>query len=215
MVAPDYEDHAGNVPAFDSDQYRAWVTTINSLVPPTTTDALDVATGTGFVALILAALGHRVTAIDLSAEMLHQAAATAADRQLSIRFQPGDAVDPDFAPERFDVLTSRHLLWTLREPHRALSNWRTLLRPNGTVIAFDGFWFDPRPGPHDNEPEPFRRHYTTETRAALPFMHLDTIDPILEAFEGAGFRDVDWRSMPQLADDTTEQGAPYLITASA
>jgi SAM-dependent methyltransferase len=212
MVAPGYEAHRGNVPTYGTPLYGAWVDEVRALVPSAPVDALDLATGTGFVALILAALGHRVTAIDLSTGMLDLASATARERDLEIRFLPGDAVDPALHPATFDLITCRHLLWTLREPDRALANWRSLLRPGGTLIAFDGFWFGAEQGPTGDEPEPFRRHYTAETRAALPFMHIDHTDPIVHSMSRAGFVDVTVRDQPHLANGT-DSTVPYVITA--
>jgi SAM-dependent methyltransferase len=212
MVAPGYEAHH-NVPEFDSPLHHAWVDAVRDLLPEPA-DALDLATGTGFVAMILASLGHRVTAVDLSADMLDLATSTADQRGLTIRFLSDDAVAPAFEPAGFDVITNRHFLWTLREPARALSNWRELLRPGGLLIAFDGFWFDPEPGPHDHEPEPFRRHYTAAMRAELPFMHLDGADPIVAAMERTGFRDVTVTTLDHLATGP-DQATPYRITARA
>ena len=211
MIAPGYEAHPGNVPAYGAPLYRAWVQEIEALVPTPPTDALDLATGTGFVALILAALGHRVTAIDLSTDMLEQATATANSRSVEIQFTSGDAVQPAFDEPSFDLVTCRHLLWTLHEPDRALANWRALLRRGGSLVAFDGFWFDPEPGPRDDEPEPFRRHYTADTRAALPFMHIDRADSIIASMDEAGFCDVAVRSLPHLADHPGS-AAPYVVT---
>jgi ubiquinone/menaquinone biosynthesis C-methylase UbiE len=210
MIATGYEAHRGNVPAYDTALYRAWVDEVEGLVPSPPTDALDLATGTGFVALILAALGHRVTAIDLSTDMLAVAAATADRRGLDVEFLAGDAVQPAFDDASFDLITCRHLLWTLREPDRALSNWRALLRPGGSLVAFDGFWFDPEPGPRDDEPEPFRRHYTAQTRAALPFMHIDRTDPIVDSMERAGFVEITVREQPHLTDGP-DATIPYAI----
>jgi SAM-dependent methyltransferase len=212
MVAPGYEAHRGNVPTYDTPLYRAWVDEIESLVASRPTDALDLATGTGFVALILAALGHRVTAIDLSADMLEVAAATAANRGLDVRLMSDDAVQPAFDDATFDLITCRHLLWTLREPDRALANWRALLRPGGILLAFDGFWFDPQPGPRDDEPEPFRRHYTAETRAELPFMHIDRADVIVASMERAGWADVTVRKQPHLANGP-DATVPFVVIA--
>jgi SAM-dependent methyltransferase len=143
--------------------------------------------------------------------MIGLASNIATERGQTIRFRVDDAVAPAFAPASFDVITNRHLLWTLREPDRALSAWLELLRPGGLLVAFDGFWFDPRPGPHDDEPEPFRRHYTAETRAELPFMHLDRTDPIVAAVERAGLHDVEVRSLPDLADGP-DRAVPYVVT---
>jgi protein-L-isoaspartate O-methyltransferase len=43
---------------------------LRPLLPPPPADILDVGTGTGFLALLLAELGHRVSGIDLSEGML-------------------------------------------------------------------------------------------------------------------------------------------------
>ena len=211
MVAPDYEAYGGNVPADDTPLYRAWVEEIAGLAPAPPADALDLGTGTGFVALILAGLGHRVTAVDLSPDMLAEASTTASARDLDVEFLIGDAVSPAFSAASFDVITCRHLLWTLREPDVALANWRSLLRPGGRLVGFDGFWFAPTPGPHDNEPEPFREHYTADIRAALPFMHIDRADPIVDAMTRAGFVDVSVGSVPGLADQP-EATVPYVVS---
>src|SRR5262245_12892122 len=105
MVAPGYEAHAGNVPAVDTPLYRAWVDQIARLMPPAPAHAVDLATGTGFVALILAALGHRVTAVDLSDDMLDEACATAASRGLTVDVRSDDAVAPTLDAAAFDIVT--------------------------------------------------------------------------------------------------------------
>ncbi len=207
-VAAGYEAHPGNVPAIGTAAYGRWVEMLDAEVSQQPSDVLDLATGTGFVALILARLGHRVTATDLSVEMLAEAGRTAVERNLQIGFRLGDAVEPSFGSGSFDVVTSRHLLWTLREPDRALANWRELVRAGGVVLAIDGFWMGPQPS--EDEPEPFKRFYTPSTRESLPFMHLVSPERIVGAFEAAGFKEVSWRLLPQLADQASGS-APYLV----
>ncbi len=171
-----------------SPEYDAWVESLRGYLGPAPRDVLDIATGTGFVALIAAGLGHRVTGIDLADPMLEVAAAEARRRALSVDFLPGDAVSPPFPPASFDVLICRHFLWTLREPITALSNWRTLLRPGGRVVAIDGFWFDA--AEDDMDPADagvFEQHYTAETRRALPGMHFTGVDAVVDLFRQAGF----------------------------
>ena len=131
MVAAGYEAHGGNVAEYGSAAYQGWVDALASVLPAPPSDVLDVASGTGYVALAAASLGHRVTAVDLAPAMLDELAAKATARNLAVDARLDDAVAPDFSPASFDVVTSRHLLWTLREPARAMASWRQLLRPGG------------------------------------------------------------------------------------
>ena len=208
-VADGYEAHGGNVAEYGSSAYQTWVAALAAVLPDAPGDVLDVATGTGYVALAVASLGHRVTAIDLAPAMLAELAGHASTRGLAIDARLGDAVAPDFPATSFDAITSRHLLWTLREPAAAMANWRSLLRPGGRLIAVDGFWFTE--WNDDKAPPLFAEHYTTTTRAQLPFMHLDEPDPILAALSAAGYVDVNATPRPDL---DVGSGVPYVITAA-
>lgn len=167
------------------------------------------ASGTGYLALAAASLGHRVTAVDLAPAMLDELVANAAARGLDVEARLGDAVAPDFAPTSFDAVTSRHLLWTLREPASAMSNWRELLRPGGRLVAVDGFWFTK--WDDDEVPAFFAEHYTTDTRSELPFMHLAGPEPILKMLTAIGFVDLVAEPRPDLS---IGGGIPYLIVAT-
>ena len=207
-IADGYEAHGGNVAEYGSPEYQTWVDALASVLPNPPGDVLDVATGTGYVALAAASLGHRVTAIDLAPAMLEELAANATARGCAIDARLGDAVVPDFPAASFDAVTSRHLLWTLRDPALAMANWRQLLRPGGRLVAVDGFWFTEW---NDHEAPPlFAKHYTADTRAQLPFMHLDGPEPILRVLSAAGFVDVNATPRPDL---DVGAGVPYLITA--
>ena len=121
----------------------------------------------------------------------------------------GDAVAPDFSPASFDVVTSRHLLWTLREPAGAMANWRELLRPGGRVVAVDGLWFTK--WDENDVPTLFAEHYTASTRGELPFIHLDSPEPVVRMLTAAGFIDGEATFRPDLA---LGGGVPYIITAT-
>jgi ubiquinone/menaquinone biosynthesis C-methylase UbiE len=184
-VASGYEAHAGNVPRPGSEELAAWHDAVARLLPSPPADVLDIGTGTGFVAMIAAELGHRVTGIDLSEPMLTLARTESARRGLAVRFASGDAVSPDFEPATFDAVISRHLIWTLRDTHAALAAWRRLLRPGGRAIAIDGFWFADE-GPDDDDGL-FGSFYDREARASLPGWRYSDADAIGTLFTRAGF----------------------------
>lgn len=100
--------------------------------------------------MVLAALGHEVTGIDLSPAMIAQAEAKAADCGCQILFEVMDASDPQFSPQQFDVIVCRHLLWTLPEPTQVLRCWVDLLRPGGRLVLIEGYWHTGA-GLHSNE----------------------------------------------------------------
>ncbi len=95
---------------------------------------LDVGTGTGRAALLLARGGARVTGVDASTEMLAVARQRADAEGLSVTFGVGDAHSLDFPERAFDAAVSiRVLMHTPR--------WRVCLgelcRVTGELIVFD------------------------------------------------------------------------------
>src|SRR5215472_16756726 len=105
-------------------------------------DALDVGCGTGFLSLELAQRGDRVTGIDFAPSMLARAERKAAERGLDVRFQQADAEQLPIAPASFDLVISRHLLWTLPHPKAAIDEWLRVLRPGGRLVVVDGAVLD-------------------------------------------------------------------------
>jgi ubiquinone/menaquinone biosynthesis C-methylase UbiE len=100
-------------------------------------DALDIGCGTGVLSLELASRGHRVIGIDFSPSMIAETRKKAAEHQVAICFQPADAEQLPFAIASFDIAMSRHLLWTLPNPERAMDEWIRVLRPRGRLIVID------------------------------------------------------------------------------
>jgi ubiquinone/menaquinone biosynthesis C-methylase UbiE len=69
---------------------------------------LDLATGTGAVALRAAHAGAEVTAQDLAAELIDAARRLAAEEALTIRLDVGDAERLEYPDASFDVVSSAH-----------------------------------------------------------------------------------------------------------
>ena len=88
----------------------AWRTTLRRLLPDPPARVLDAGAGTGFVSLILAALGYQVTAVDLSAQMLAVLRSKADRLGLDIRTVHADVVHPP-SGEIFDAVVERDIIW--------------------------------------------------------------------------------------------------------
>jgi 2-polyprenyl-3-methyl-5-hydroxy-6-metoxy-1,4-benzoquinol methylase len=78
---------------------------------------LDIGAGTGFLTMAVAGLGHGVTAVDLSGQMLARLTIKASAQQFAVT--PIQARADQVPQEDFDVVMSRHLLWTLPDPQSA------------------------------------------------------------------------------------------------
>jgi 2-polyprenyl-3-methyl-5-hydroxy-6-metoxy-1,4-benzoquinol methylase len=118
----------------------AWTDILRAALPLESAAILDVGCGTGSLSVVLAELGHTVTGIDLSPEMIKRAEAKAAASGHAIDFHVMDAADPQFEPASFDAIMCRHILWALPEPDQVLRRWMTLLRPGGRLAMIEGFW---------------------------------------------------------------------------
>ena len=124
-------------------EHAAWDRIFGLVLPPAgALDALDVGSGTGFLSLELAARGHRVTGVDFAPSMIALAEHKAAERGLKIRFEQGDAEQLPFARASFDLVISRHVLWTLPHPEAAIDEWLRVLRPGGRLVIVDGAMLD-------------------------------------------------------------------------
>lgn len=102
---------------------------------------LDIGTGPGFYAIILAARGYDVTAIDCSDGMLEQARHNAGRLADGIKFFKMDAQVLDFEDNAFDVIVTRNLTWNLPDPAGAYAEWRRVLRPGGVMLNIDSNWY--------------------------------------------------------------------------
>ena len=117
-----------------------WLTEITKYLPQKPCKILDVGTGTGFFANLLAQYHHEVEGIDLTASMIEQAKQSLTKLQqhdYKINFQVMDAENLYFADNTFDVVISRNLTWTLPNPQKAYSEWYRVLKSQGILLNFD------------------------------------------------------------------------------
>ena len=95
---------------------------------------LDVGTGTGRVALLLAHAAAQVTAIDASEEMLAIARRRAADGLVQVRFQRGDAHHLEFPDRDFDAVVAFRLLMHTPDWKRCLAE---MCRVSDRLVIID------------------------------------------------------------------------------
>ena len=95
---------------------------------------LDVGTGTGRAALLLARGGAHVTGVDASSEMLAVARRRAADEGAPVRFLVGDAHALGFPDRSFDVAVSLRVIMHTPQWQRCIAE---LCRVAGRLVIVD------------------------------------------------------------------------------
>lgn len=145
-------------------------------------DALDAGCGTGFLSFELTARGHHVIGVDFAPAMIAEARKKAAARGVSIRFEEADAERLPFPPGSFDLVISRHVLWTLPHPEAAIDEWIRVLRPGGRLVVVDS-QVDPGAAPPAAENARMSQEYAA-IGDQLPFLggrSRDEIETLLSA----------------------------------
>lgn len=212
--AATYDDAPQHRPT-DPLVLAAWTAALARLLPPAPSSVLDCGAGTGFLTLLAARLGHRVTALDLSAGMLDRLRSAAESEGLEVEVRTGSADEP---PPGFDAVMERHLLWTLPDPSAALAAWRGAA-PDGRLVLMESLWGAVEPLGRLRAPArrglrrlrgaPPEHHasYSPALRRALPLGTGTPPERLVELVRAAGWRapsverlrDVEWaerRALP-------------------
>ncbi|MFK4825922.1 class I SAM-dependent methyltransferase [Paenochrobactrum sp. BZR 588] len=184
----------------DGLEAGAWAQPIRDHLGEPPLRVLELACGTGEVTKLVHGLGHDVTAIDFSEDMLAVARAKHAGKE-NLRFLLADAGQTMEPADSYDVILCRHLVWTLVEPEVAFADWFRILRSGGKLLIYDGDWAKPKPsgrwaawllGIWDRlSPDDYydgaisKRHATIMDR--LPFGDGLTAERLIPLLEAAGF----------------------------
>lgn len=102
---------------------------------------LEVGTGPGFLAIILAQAGFQVSAIDYTASMLECAKRNALAAKQIVPFAIMDAEHLTYESATFDIVISRNLTWNLLNPAQAYNEWYRVLKTGGLLLNFDANWY--------------------------------------------------------------------------
>ncbi|MBM7624406.1 class I SAM-dependent methyltransferase [Sporohalobacter salinus] len=124
----------------DSFKKDAWKELIRKNTEEDYKTVLDVGTGPGFFAIIMTEMGYEVTAVDSSEKMINQAKQNAYKAGVDVKFIKDDIKNMNFSKESFDIIISRNVTWTLKEPVEVYKNWHKLLKKDGKLIIFDANW---------------------------------------------------------------------------
>lgn len=94
---------------------------------------LDVACGTGVVAVTAARIGAKVTGLDLTPELLAAARENSQIAQVDIDWREGDVEALPFADGEFDIVVSQFGHMFAPRPDVAIAEMLRVLKPGGTI----------------------------------------------------------------------------------
>jgi len=106
---------------------------LDALAPPPGDTLLDVACGSGQLALVAAERGLKVTGVDIATNLILAARGRAAAAGLDVRFDEGDAEALPYPDATFDLVTSLYGAMFAPQPDRVAAELLRVCRPGGIV----------------------------------------------------------------------------------
>ncbi|HXE76742.1 MAG TPA: metalloregulator ArsR/SmtB family transcription factor [Rhodanobacter sp.] len=114
---------------------RTWETLARALLQLLETgDVLDIASGDGVTAELLAPHAHSVVCVD-SSERVVAAASKRLRRYPNVQVRQGDMHELDLGKQRFDLVLMLHALTYAADPPKAVAEAARVLRPGGRLLA--------------------------------------------------------------------------------
>lgn len=175
-----------NVEEMNDYRRDLWRELILSHAPASQADSLrvlDVGTGPGFFAMNLALAGHRVSAVDVTEDMLRHARENARAYGADVDFRQYDGRTLPFEDGTFDLVVSRNVLWNIEEPFAAMQEWKRVLRKGGRFICFDANWYL-----YLFDPEQKKRH--DEAHRRLHALYPEEVHDIMGPEKAAYLEDI-------------------------
>lgn len=107
---------------------------------------LEVACGTGIISLGIANQVNKVTAIDISSEMISVAKSKAQRLNIAnVDFEVADGYSMKYDNNSFDVILLFNALHIVKEPDTLLKEMHRLLKPNGYLVTATDCYKEPVP----------------------------------------------------------------------
>lgn len=151
---------------------------------------LDMGTGTGFLAQLVAEAGYRSVGIDFAEKMVDRANKNAQDNHLDIEYLVGDWNQLPFENNSIDVIINRLIMWAVFLPEKTLKEWHRVLKPGGRILCFCP----------ENTKEKLPRHYDLEIEKQLPLRDA-TPQQFGDALTATGYQRIEIMALPQLSGD--------------
>lgn len=118
-------------------QDRRWKRRLAELAdPPRGAAVLDLATGTGDIALVFASRGARVVGLDITTRMI-ELARLKAPADSATAFLVGDMQSLPFPSSSFDIVTTGYGLRNVPDLPRAVDEILRVLKPGGQALSLD------------------------------------------------------------------------------
>ncbi|MBE0524690.1 MAG: methyltransferase domain-containing protein [Methanosarcinales archaeon] len=164
-----------------------WRNALTQLLGEKKLKILDIGTGTGFLALLLAEMGHNVTGADWSNSKLEEAKKKIKG-EITIKFVKEDAEDLSFEGDIFDAVVSRHVIWTLTNPKAVINELIRVTKPKGQIIVDV-----PEKNSHVGN-----HHFGEEIGKELPFYNGADPEEVVKMFEEAGLGNISVRNFEKM-----------------
>lgn len=183
----------------DTEDLDGWRRELKKLIA--TKDGLktlDIGTGTGFLAMMLAELGCESYGVDVAEDMLELGRQHAKERQVNVNYQFAAGEDLPFEDETFDAVVNCRVIWTLVDPQISMKEWKRVLKKGGKLACYIRI---------SDAPAGNQWHcYGEEFDKGLPLMHASGETMIAELVK-AGYCNCQAIRLPQ--DITKDDMSPW------